>query len=386
MLDEKTLEQVSEVVEKSFEKLNLSEMVEKMLETKLEEKGVNTLQKKIFGASEEIANLEGKEKTVRFIKALYRKDRNELEALSKAAMAGGTAADGGYLVNDEFRGEIVRAIEEFGIVRKLARVIPMRGDTLSLPKVTASVTVTWPGELGAGTGAQPTLAQVQLVAKTLVGLTPMSNELLEDANFDVIELLTEIFAEAIAGEEDNQGLAGSGSPFTGILNASGTTVVTMASGQDTFAETTLDDLRDLITQIKSSLLSGSVYVMHRNIWGIIQKLKENSQHVGTFQNPIVTGEAPKGVGVAGYLWGYPVYLSDKMPGTTAVATKFVIFGNLRYLYLGDRKQVAMSISTDATIGAYNLFEMNMSAVRVVERIGLTVGLGSAFALLKTAAS
>lgn len=385
-MDEKIVAQLSEMIEKSLEKMDIAGTVEKAVEAKLEEKGIGAMHKKIFGASEDVKDLEGKEKCARFVKALFAKDREVLTALSSKAMTGGTAADGGYLVPDEFRSEVIRLVEDFGIVRKMARVIPMKRDTLNLPKVSASVTVSWPGEATAGTASQPTLAQVQLLAKTLVGLTPMSNELLEDADVDVVALLVELFAEAIAGEEDGQGLVGTGSPFTGVIAAAGTTVVTMAAGKDTFAEADLDDYRDLISQVKSTVLSGSAFFMHRSVWGLVQKLKENSQHVGAFQNPIVSTNAPQGVGVAGYLWGYPVYLSDKMPSVTAISTKFVIFGNLRYLYLGDRKQVTMSVSQDATIGAFNLFEMNMSAVRVTERIGLSVGLGEAFSILKTAAA
>lgn len=385
-MTEETMKSLSEMVEKAIEKVDFAGVAKGIVDAALEEKGLGAMHKKIFGASEDVKDLAGAEKSARFVKALFAKDREVLSALSSKAMTEGTAADGGFLVPDEFRSEIIRLVEDFGIIRKLARVIPMKRDTLNLPKVTASVTVSWPGEATAGTASIPTLAQVQLLAKTLVGLTPLSNELLEDADTDTVALLVELFAEAIAGEEDNQGLVGTGSPFTGVIAASGTTLVTMAAGKDTFAEADLDDYRDLISQVKATVLSGSAFFMHRSVWGLVQKLKENSQHVGAFQNPIVTTVAPQGVGIAGYLWGYPVYLSDKMPSTTAVSTKFVIFGNLKFLYLGDRKQITMSVSQDATVGGVSLFEANMSAVRVTERVGITVGLASAFAILKTASA
>ena len=385
-MTEDVMKQLSEMVEAAISKVDFASVAKGVVDASLEEKGLGAMHKKIFGATEGLDALEGREKTARFVKALFSKDREALDALSTKAMTGGTAADGGYLVPDEFRSEVIRLVEDFGIVRKLARVIPMKRDTLNLPKVSTSVTVYWPGEATAGTASQPVLAQVQLLAKTLVGLTPCSNELLEDADVDTIEMLVELFAEAIAGEEDNQGLVGSGSPFTGIMSASGTTLVTAPTGHSTFTLLDLDDYRDLITQVRTTVLSGSCFVMHRAQWGLIQKLKENSQHVGAFQNPIITTTAPTGVGIAGYLWGYPVYLSEKMPSTTGVSTKVVFFGNLRYLYLGDRKQVTMSISQDATVGGVNLFEANMSAVRITERIGMTVGLASAFAILRTSAS
>jgi len=86
------------------------------------------------------------------------------------------------------------------------------------------------------------------------------------------------------------------------------------------------------------------------------------------------------------MWGYPVYLSDKMPSSTAINTKYVIFGNLKHLFLGMREEIGVAISDSATIGTDNLFAQNMSAVRVVTRHAVAVGLPKAFAVLETSAS
>lgn len=380
-----------EAMAKSITETILAEvpaLVGNVVEAKFEEKGINKIEKKIFGQAEELSKLEGVEKVSKFFKAVAHKDIETARGLvSKANFNETTDAQGGYLVPDEFRSEVVRLAEDFGIVRKLARVIPMTRETLKLPKVTASVSVYWPGEATAGTVSQPTLGQVSLVAKTLVGLTPITNELLEDADADTIGLLVELFAEAIAGEEDNQGLAGSGSPFTGVLADAGVTTVTMATGADTFAEITADYLRDLIASLKPIALQGSVFVMHRAIWSIVQKLKgSDGQYIATVAQPVISKDASQGIGVVGYIWGYPVYLSEKMPSTTAVSTKFVIFGNFKYMYLGDRRQITVAVSDQATIGTTNLFESNMSALRITERIGLTIALPTAFAVLKTSAT
>lgn len=392
MLEQKDLETISEsvagIVEAKMKETEktLQDSIAAAVEAKMEEKGINKIEKKIFGAAKEVEGLEGKAKVAKFIKALFARDGEAVKAIVGKGMTEGTAADGGYLVPEEFRAEIVRIAEDFGIFRRLARVIPMRRDTLNLPKVTSSVTVSWPGEATAGTASQPVLGQVQLLSKTLVGITPISNELLEDADVDVVELLSELFAEAIAGEEDNQGFSGSGAPFTGVLAVAGTNLVTMVGGDTSFDDISADYLRDLITKVKVSTLSGAGFFMHPEVWARVQKIKENSQHIASFANPLITKDAPNGAGVAGYIWGKPVYLTEKITGTDAVATKFVVFGNLKYAYLGDRKQVTMTISEHATIGAANMFESNMSALRVTERVGIVIALPSAFSILKTAAA
>jgi HK97 family phage major capsid protein len=367
----------------------IPEMIAKEVDAKVEAKGIARLEKKIFGGAEEASKLEGGEKIAKFFQAVRQNDSETVNALTakEKAMSGGTDANGGFLVPDEFRSEVVRLAEAYGIIRKLARTIPMQRDTLKLPKITASVAVYWPGEGVAGTVAQPTLGQVTLLAKTLVGLTPVTNELLEDADADTISLLVELFSEAIAGEEDNQGLAGTGSPFTGVLADAGVTVVTQATGDTTFAKVTADYLRDMISSVKPLVLQGAVFVMHRSVWATVQKLKgSDGQYIATTANPITTKDATQGVGIVGYAWGYPVYLSEKMPFSTAISTKYVIFGNFNYLYLGDRRQMTVAVSDQATIGSTNLFESNMSALRITERIGMTIAIPTAFVCLKTSAS
>lgn len=371
--------------------------VETALAEKVKELGLDKTTKKFVTykgsianlSEDEIAKLDRKDKMASFIKALYNKDSESLAKFK--AMNETTGADGGFVVPEEFAAEVNRVVEDFGLVAKLARKFPMKSDTLNVPRLSASVSISYPGEATAGTGSQPTFQRVQLLAKTIVGLTPMSNELLEDADISVVDLLTELFAEAIAGEMDSQGLTGTGSPFTGILSDAGVTVVTASSGDDTFTEAaTPDYCRDLIANVKPWALQGAAFIMHRTVWAIIQKKKASSggEYFASATNPVLSGSAVAGfpTAMAGTLWGYPVYLSDKMPTTTAVSTKFIIFGSLKHLYVGQRKDMTVSLSTDGTIGGVSLFETNQSAVRVTARHAIAVGLPSAFACLKTSAS
>lgn len=341
-------------------------------------------------SEDEAAKLSAKEKSAAFIKAVYSKDQNSLAAFK--ALTEGTGSAGGFIVPEEFAAEVNRVVEDFGLVAKLARKFPMKSDTLNVPRLSATVTVTYPGEATAGSESQPTFESVILNAKTCVGITPMSNELLEDASVSVVDLLVELFAEAIAGMLDQQGLAGTGTPFTGILTDTGVTVVQPANGtgNSTFTgASTADNTRDLITNVKPWALQGAGFIMHRAIWALIQKSKSSSgEYFYSAANAQVSGAATVGfpTAQAGTLWGYPVYLSDKMPSTTAVSTKFIIFGNLKHLYVGMRKDIAVSISQDGNVGGVSMFERNMSAVRVVTRHAVAVGLPTAFAVLRTSAS
>lgn len=386
-----TKEQLVELVDKAS-----TEKAAALVDAKVKELGLDKVNNKFAykgsigeKSQDEIGKMESKEKMAQFIKALYNKDAQSLAVFK--AMSEGTGSAGGFTVPEEFAAEVNRVVEDFGLVAKLARKFPMSSDTLNVPRLSSSVSVYWPGENTAGTASQPVLAQVQLLTKTLVGITPMSNELLEDANISVVDLLVELFAEAIAGEIDSQGLTGTGSPFTGITGDAGVTVVTASTGDDTFTEAaTPDYCRDLIANVKPWALQGAAFIMHRTNWAIIQKKKASSggDYFASAANPILSGSGVAGypTAMAGTLWGYPVYLSDKMPTTTAVSTKFIIFGNLRHLYVGQRKEMSVLISEHATVGSDNLFAANMSAVRVTTRVAIAVGLPTAFAVLRTAAS
>lgn len=388
---EELIKLLEEVSEKSATKAVAAKLTELGLD-KPATKFLPSYKGSIVGKSEdEVAKMEVKEKMASFIKAVYHKDGGALAQFK--AMTEGTGSAGGFVVPEEFAAQVFRIVEDFGLVPKLARKFPMMSDTLNVPRLSAGVAVYWPGETGAGTPAQPTFEAVILQAKTLMGITPMSNELLADANVPVVDLLTDLFAEAIAGELDSQGLVGTGAPFTGIMSDSGVTVYTPGSGNSTFTlAATPDNARTLISKIKPWALQGAAFVMHRTVWALFQVSKASSSgnyFLSTF-NPVMSGNTAGTQGfplaMAGTMWGYPVYLSDKMPTATAISTKFVIFGNLGNLFMGTRSDMAVSISQDATIGTFNLFAQNMSAVRVVTRCAVAVGLPAAFSVLSTSAS
>jgi HK97 family phage major capsid protein len=373
-MDQKTLETLEgkfkEVVDSVFDQ-KIKGVVDPLVEEKVKAALSSLTIEKIVGAK----NRSG------LSLAAKQEFSGKIKALSE-----GTGSAGGFVVSEETQAGIARIAEDYGLIRRFATRLPMKKDTLNATRLSASVSVSWPGENTAPTPTDWTLANVQLLAKTAVGLTYASNELLEDADIDVVDTLLTLFAEALAGEEDKQGLVGSGSPFTGVLNDTGVTTVTMAATKTAFTDLTADNLRDMISQVKPLALGGAAYIMHRTVFGIAQKLKDtNGNYLVTNANPTVLRAQEGGIELpaglpAGWIWGYPVYLSEQMPSTSAANTKFVAFGSLKHVFLGDRKQMTVAISDGSG------FDKNQRGVRVTERVAIAVGLPAAFAVLKTAAS
>ena len=350
----------------------------------------------VAAVAPELAATEAKEKAANFIKAVYKKEESTIKGIMEAEMEAkgmNTLVDseGGFFVPEELGSEIVRIAEDFGYARKFARPFKLSGPR-SVNREGSSVSVSWVGETQAGTESQPSIEKVKLEPKTLMGLSVESNELLADANVDVVEYLIELFAEAFAGEEDNQAFNGVGTPFTGILNHSDVTDVVMATGNTSFVDVTINNLIDMRSQPKSSVLPTCAYYMHRTVWGEILKLTENSRHVTTYVNPQVVAKGPQALAPlspVGAIDQYPVLLSDKMPAVadTAVSTPFVIFGSMkRALFFGDRQQISMSTTKEGSIGGVSMFETNQTALRMTERVSIVVGLPAAMVRLTTSAT
>jgi len=337
---------------------------------------------------EELDQLAWAEKFKIFLRALV---RGQVEVCTEMQRHWGTEAQikqltegadtaGGFLVPEEFRAEVIRIIPKYGVFRRLARVIPMNTDTLRIPRQTATVSVSWPGEAKKGTGSKPTLGQVLLNAKTMVGLCSYSLEFLADAGLPVIQYLQTIFAEEFGAEEDNQAFNGTGVPFIGVLNAAGVNTAYLGgsstSGKTTIGSATIDDMIDAADKTTEDADEGAVYVFNKALKTVLRKVKVTS----TYAWAEASKDAP------GTLNGYPWYTSKKLPNVPGVNTAFAIYGNFGYAFLGDREQMTIAITREGTIGADNLFEQNMAGLRITERIAIDIAVPSAFTVIKTAAS
>lgn len=364
------------------------EHVEKRLDA-IEAKYAND-RKDVTGAgqSNDQHALEMKQLMGKYVSAKYKNDggqsREILAEMQEKSLAGDTSTTGSEFVPEEFSSEVIRIAGNYGHVRRNATVIPMSTDTLNVPTIGDVTAYRQASQKAARTASTPTTGSVVLTAEDVSVMIPMSNQLLADANVRVIDLLTRLAAKAIAKKEDLWGIQGEASG-EGIFQTSGVATVTMATGTgDTYAEATADDLLDVIAAVDEDLLDGARWFMSRSVFNVFLGLKDsNGQYICT--NP--AGSIPA------TLWGYPVEFVANMPKTSdgsQPSTKFIAFGNMENILVGDRQQMTIDISKEATVTDSDgstkryLFQDNMSAVRVIVREDIQVSLpSSAFAVLKT---
>lgn len=338
------------------------------------------------GEGKEVSEHDEKELTVKFIKSLHRGNKSEIvetqknfvELEGKSAQISkvaddelniGTDSQGGYYVPAPILSRIITSAEKYGLARKLGLVIPMTSDTLDVPRVDTEAEFASIAEKASYGALNYEFGNTQLNATKYGGMVRPTEEFIADANIDVLDMLFMLFGRAAARTEDNIFL-------NGILGDANVNSLAMGSGDTAFADAVLDDFLDLQDQLEDGADENAVYVMHKNIWTNLRKIKVNA---GTDDRYIIG--YPEG-GSKKMLWDTPVYTNGKMPGTSASAadTEFAIYGNLQNYILGDRKQMTMKILTE------RYADVGEVGVRVDERIAVGAAVPSDLAVLKTAAS
>jgi HK97 family phage major capsid protein len=291
--------------------------------------------------------------------------------ITKVRNAFGTAvpSDGGFLVPEVLRAEMLRVSLESAVVRSRARVVPMESLTVPYPTIDATsnaasvyggVTGYWTEEGGALTDSAPKFGRVVLSAKKLTIYSEIPNELLQDSLISLQEFMDESYPEALAWFEDNAFISGTGAgePL-GFLNADAAVSVTKESGQE--AGTVL---WENITKMYSRMLPGS---LGRAVWiahiDTFPELATMALSVGTGGSAVWIGN---GVGSDGSatppvtILGRPVIFTEKVNSVgTAGDINFV---DLNYYLIGDRQMMQAQSSSE------HKFSTDKTAFRLIERV------------------
>lgn len=322
------------------------------------------------------------QKTRSFLRALALGDLGTVRTMSedvrvKANLSEGTNVSGGFLVPEEFKAEILRLAPEFGVIRRECRIIPMMSDVLNIPAAGGTdQSAIWTNEAAQILQTNPNFRQVVLTINKLAAIPKVTSELLADANVPTIQYLTELIAEQFAAAEDQAGFNGAANPFTGCLLATGVPDSGQLGGTG-WSALSYQDLVNATGNVYSSVLQNGKFYMHRTVISHVRGL-------------ITTAGAPIFGGTANEVLGYPLVPCEKLPtvaNITSASTAYAVFGDLRRgLIMGERGSIQMKLSTEATVDSDNLFEKDMVALRMIERVAIGVALPSSFTRIVSAAS
>lgn len=349
LLDEIEAEKSLKSKKKEKEEKQLNELMEKLVEKTAKavleatKAGGSTPDK----GKVDNNNLNKEEKVAKFFKAVISGDQVQAKALAE-----GTDSAGGYLVPDEFRADIVDWAQDKPVIRRFATVWPMKEKVLELPALAADVAVYWGSENTSISTTSADFGNVTLTAYKLNAIIYLSQELFDDSAVELVSYLTDRFAQAIYREEDRKFMVGTGSGQPKGISQE--TIGTTNAGN----AGTPDHLMEAYWRLPQAHRENAVWLASNlTLLQISKKKDDNGQYLMTSPT---SGGLPQ-------IMGRPV-LEQNDCGKT------VYFGDLRFYYIGDRKQMSVK-TTDVGAGT---FEKDQVAIKVTERVAGTTALTRAF--------
>jgi HK97 family phage major capsid protein len=272
-------------------------------------------------------------------------------------------SDGGYLVPEEFRAELLRTSLESGIVRPKARTIPMATPRIKFPvvedtnhasSVFGGIVGYWSEEGGQLVASSAKFGSVTLDAQKLTGYTEIPNELIEDSVISVTAFVDEVFPTALAWFEDLAFMRGTGvgEPL-GFLTAGNTAAVTVAKEGSQTADTIVrQNLAKMYSRMLPTSLASAVWIANIDTFPALAEL------AAADSSPVWLSNLVDGPPMS--ILGRPVIFTEK--ADTLGDLGDITFVDLSYYLIGDRQQLS------AMRSEHFKFNTDTTAFRFIERV------------------
>ena len=277
----------------------------------------------------------------------------------------GINSQGGFLVPDEFENELITLREQYGVFRRNARVFPMSSDVKRIPKRTSTLLAYFVGEAAAGTESTQVFDSVTLVAKKLMALTTITNELNED---NVVNLGDDVAGEvayAFALKEDDCGFNGDGtSTFGGIVGLKNALTETsqISDAQLAFGSMTVGTFSVALAKLPAWAAQRQNIKFYCNKTFYHAALERLAMSAGG----VTAAELASGLREPRF-FGYPVEFAQVISGTDSDNEPVCYVGDLAQgCFFGDRRAQTIAFCDSAL----NAFEQDEIAVRGTERFDI----------------
>lgn len=269
--------------------------------------------------------------------------------------------DGGFLIPETMRSQLLSVALETAVVRPRAQVLPMDSLRLPIPTIDSTSNASsvyggivgyWTEEGAALTATSASFGRVVLEAKKLTGYTEIPNELMADA-IAAGAFFSQTFPKALSFFEDKAFLSGSGvgEPL-GVYNGTAAVSVSRSGGAGTTI--VFADAVSMYTRMLPTSLDSAVWLVAPDSLGDLLEMTLASN------SPAVFLSAGLGPAPVMTLLGRPIIVTEKAPAHNAAATLSLIdFG---YYLIGDRQAMQAESSTEYK------FANDMTAFRIIERV------------------
>ena len=270
------------------------------------------------------------------------------DSVGLKALGEGGGAEGGFLVPEDFRAELLMLALEDSIVRPRARIFPMSRESMTFPMIKESTRATnvfggvqafWNAEAAdlSSDASQPAFGRATYNAHKLTGYTVASNELLADSAIGLEAVILSMFGPALGFFEDISFIEGTGAgqPL-GIKDSNPLITVAKETGQ---AATTMvtENFDKMFMRMLPQSRGRAVWAMH---YDVIPQLLALSRAVGTGGAPVMMmniANAPVFT-----IYGRPVLFTEKCQTLGTLGD--VYFADFSYYTIGDRQALEMATS------------------------------------------
>jgi HK97 family phage major capsid protein len=308
------------------------------------------------------------ENSVDYVRTIWHKttptdDINEKLGMLRNAASSVSPADGGFLVPETLRSQLLQIALEQSVVRPLATVVPMDSARVPFPMLDSTTNagsvfggmIAYWGEEGAAlVDSSPKFGRVVLDAKKLTGLSAVPNELLQDSIVSFSALIETLWPQALAFSEDNAFMVGSGTGeplgFRGAGNPAAVTVTRANANKIQYP-----DVVAMYARMLPSSLARAVWTCSPDA---LPQILQMSLTVGTGGNSVFVVNATGPVPMT--IFGRPLIVTEK--GGVLGSRGDLAFTDLSYYLVGDRQTMTADSSTDYRFGS------DQTTFRIIQRV------------------
>jgi len=264
----------------------------------------------------------------------------------------GVAAEGGNIVPTILYNRLVPLIEDMAMIRSRAFVLDMTGiATLALPGIQTRPIVSWNAEMAQKATTSVQFSQLSLTPYILAGIIVVTQQLIDDSPFNVVQIVSQLLGEAIARAEDAAFASGTGSGQpTGIDTY--TPAFTVAAG----GAFTWQHINQVYYGMPQGHRNNATWLAHKDTLALLANMAD------TQNRPILD------VGSVVTSGGLPTLRGNPVLENNDISNNTLYLVDLNYYWIGYSRGMSIDTADQATIRDNNLWERNEIAIRAEEKL------------------
>lgn len=272
--------------------------------------------------------------------------RQKLEPLQT-----GVAAEGGNLVPTILYNYLVPILDDMAVIRPRSTVIDMtnmKAGTLDIAGLASKPYVTWNAEMAQKGTTSAEFNKISLTPYILAGIITVTEQLIIESPFNIIQLVGKLLAEAVIREEDRVFMSGTGAAQpTGIDTY---TFPTIPAG----GALVVNHLVSAFYRLPQPYRSKAYWIMHADTMATVANLMD------TTNRPIFIDYLEKE--------GLPTIKGRPVLENNDFGNNKIFLIDLSAYFIGQKLPMKIDTSTETVIRGHSMWERNEIAVRIEEKL------------------